>query len=1088
MPKDENEIIPASPDGENRGRSLTRRGLVAGVLASSACYLLSPCALAWADDAPADDDEAFNKPTECAARTHRVYYDYNGQVTFDGAGWGATLAYNQTARAMTPLFSWPYSNWLGVGVGMLGAGVATKVSCDYANSLFTHIDFMPLVKAYSLARWTWGVPYTGAADQKYYQGWHNIGSQDNRYTLYFDHDGGKTVVAQVTCDLNLQDPPTGAELDISGDANASELQKRRTKDYIQWHSSDATWDSLASGDYKLRLGNDGRKCWFRTIGEYWNFYCNIGNCGGITHGPDDRITLEQDTSLLQWTPVINICKGNGVPHCGVEWAGRIVAICDAGDVNKSLCVGNGTDTAAEGTVLQSWKKGGDWPDATSRLNRNWYVSLNTVGTEDAGSWNSANKWRGTMTIANVMQLNNNAPWCMDQDASNLPVKVYSAKAHIWGGPSGGANQAFWIHTADDKQYIISDATGLVLEHPSYHDDQWGDAGFHCEGTGPDSDFKNWNHPWKLQDVVFKVRNGLYVNIGTRERAVGSWASMDAVKGRTYPFTGSGETGLRYEYMWVKLAEGDDPSYLASSVHVDGKAYIQDVGLVDAYKPANNMLGALGVRALEAVKLKLSDSPKSGGIGYRFRQLGGNNWTEGWDGWSADGGLAGKENESRRNVAFQAYLYGDVGKYFTLRYRAGNSLGWSGWRDEGVICIAPQEDYPGHTIDYPHIEALAIEVVPRAEPLASAPRPSAGSTPSLSSSMPDSASPFSEGGMSRKLTSEDKGSQLIGVARAVVAPWFNSTIYDEPSYLGYVRTSPVEPKDGKSAKVHYIWNKKEIFCDDVLVEGSSSRYDVLPPSQLMTMDSMTSYSYWYQDERQTKRCEEASGGFILVVSEGDYYVYGSDNKKPITLHYMLDGEEIDTDSLAFGVKHWIPDGYQASNPWGLKDELGKFGELDGWYMDEGLTTPLPGDNGLSLTPSTEGVYDYYVWAKSVNRFCTIKYEFADETAKFLGIHTPYADADLATPLNLGDMKPASGVEVRIGERFTPNWSGVTTTAYVERADGGGSMRLTAKVAVYASRSATEASTPLPAPLTVGEAEEITLYVVWAKPTYDGFDAS
>ena len=165
MPKDENEIIPASPDGENRGRSLTRRGLVAGVLASSACYLLSPCALAWADDAPADDDEAFNKPTECAARTHRVYYDYNGQVTFDGAGWGATLAYNQTARAMTPLFSWPYSNWLGVGVGMLGAGVATKVSCDYANSLFTHIDFMPLVKAYSLARWTWGVPYTGAAFQ-----------------------------------------------------------------------------------------------------------------------------------------------------------------------------------------------------------------------------------------------------------------------------------------------------------------------------------------------------------------------------------------------------------------------------------------------------------------------------------------------------------------------------------------------------------------------------------------------------------------------------------------------------------------------------------------------------------------------------------------------------------------------------------------------------------------------------------------------------------------------------------------------------------------------------------------------------------
>ena len=31
-------------------------------------------------------------------------------------------------------------------------------------------------------------------------------------------------------------------------------------------------------------------------------------------------------------------------------------------------------------------------------------------------------------------------------------------------------------------------------------------------------------------------------------------------------------------------------------------------------------------------------------------------------------LAGKENENRRNVAFQAYLYGDVGKYFDLYRR------------------------------------------------------------------------------------------------------------------------------------------------------------------------------------------------------------------------------------------------------------------------------------------------------------------------------------------------------------------------------------------------------------------------------------
>ncbi len=1104
MAKKENETAPVRGaegcDAQGaRHRNLTRRGLVAGVLASGIGYILSPCALAWAEGDPADDDWPEDV---CAAGAHRTYWRGNGQVAFDGSSDnGATLQYDRYARAKTPLFCWPFSNWHSVGVGLLGAGVASNVYCGYINSLFAYVDFMPLVKAYSRARWAWGYPYEGADFQKYYQGWHNIGGQDNRYTLYFDVDGAAVAgdpAAAVTCDLNLQNPPAGTSLTIYGETEDSDnLQVRRCDDYIQWHSSDSTWDSLSSAAYKIRFGNSQRTCRFRTVGSYWNFYCNIGGCGGITHPESDKITLEQGDSLEQKTPAIGICVAGGIPNCGIEWAGRIVAICDGGDEGKSLCAGDGNSAAGDGTRLQSWRKGDGWPDAGAKTNRNWYVGLNRYGCESAADWNSANKWKGTMSIVNVMQLNSNAAWCMDQNSENLPPKAYGATALIWGR-SGLANQAFWIHTANDRQYIVSDATGLVLEHPNYVDDQWCNAGFHCEGTGTQADFANPNHSWLLKDAVFRSK-GACLDLGSKEKATGATVGMTVgIKNETYPFSGAEDTGLRYEGMWVHLDKGARVDHLASSFHIQGLACIQDYGNTSRWKPANNMLGALGVRALEGVKLRLAEKPGSvngdmdGCICYRFKPLGDNKWTEGWDGWSVGwsggGDMAGAENAGRRNVAFQAHLTGNLGKHFTLRYRTGNSLGWSGWRDEEAVCIAPQEDYPGHTIASPYIEALAIEVVPRAEPLASAPHPTTGDHPEPSGSMPDSAGPFSASALSYKVAGSDAGRQVVGVARAVLAPSHEPDIFDEPTYIGYVRTSPITSRDGKEVRVHYIWNRKEVYCDSFAVTAATQRYEILPYTQFVTVSSMKNYYYWYVNEAMRQYADKSGDAFYLTVSDGDYYVYGRDQAKPLTVHYILDGEELDCESLVFGQKYTIMNGYLPNNPWGLGFKLDAYEKLDGWYMDEDCTTPMPGDNGTSFTPETEGVYDYYIYAHIERSCCAIKYEFAQGTADFLAAYAPYADAALTTPLDTEDMKPANVKEVLKGTSFTPDWSGVATTAYVARPDGAGAMRMAAKAAVYASKGATASSAPLPTPFTIGDVDELTLYVVWTKPSYDGFDSN
>ena len=1049
MCEKENMNENAAEGGEEKGpRSLTRRGLLAGVGASVAGYLLSPCALAYAD--PGYDDrlgsgcvgnQDFQVPCEFSSNHDQAMYG------------------GSSARSMSPVVRWGLSNW-ACGQGYLGAGIASSVKCRYENALFCFIAFEPTVKAYSRARWL-----------SYYQGWHDIGQNtDNNYSLYFrigneeGADSPGAMVASVTCDLDLQNPPAGVAYYAEPVAEDSyHLQERYTYDYVKWDKM-VDPNSVHGDARNLRKdANNIRTCDFRSRGYYYHFWCDIHK-GGLDNGHSIGIDQDKENWLCQKVPRVEACRGGNAarPTCGIEWAGRIVAICDGNDTSKSLCVGDGS-YAVDGDRgdLLAYAKGDDWPDATVRLNRNWYIHLNTTGVEEARSWSnsSSGKWRGTMSITNVMQLNLHGGGAsrLDQDGGErVWPDAYICDAQTYNPNGGQANQAFWIHTGNNKQFIISDASGMMLEHPFADGATWCACKFHSNGEGLDSDVNHASHQWKLQDVIFKLRSGSELSLGTTKKGVGQTVSFQNIEKSTYPFVGAGSTRLRYEYMWVRVSDSDY-GYLGDNVYVTGQACHEYLSRVWIKKPANNMLGALGVRALEGAALWVEGNKQSAGeIQYNFQVSGGN-----WDGtYVAEGALAGAKDEGRRNNAFVARLTGTLAQRYRVHYCAGNAAGWGDWKYDGELAYCPLNT------EYPSIDAIRVEIVPRSVPGSSSEKTSAGA--------------FSSANASYELASADEGKRIVGVARAVLP----STDFDEPTYLGYVRTSAVqvgEPKN-RSYIVHYIIDGDEVFKDS-FEQADYSFYDLSAPSGLIAGASDSDYDFWYYDASYKDKIDDDVFGFPIYEDTTDYYVYGRSKSKYVSVHYIVDGEEVDVDNWVFGKEYVIPDGYLSDSFWAIKDNC----TFERWYLDSGFTRKPGGRGGTSFIPDTAGVSDYYLYARNVPKIVkrTITFEFTDETEKYFALHPPCIYPDLSVQADLSAMKPA-GATVNDGDSFSPSWDGVRASAYVERTDGQGSMGTSLVRAVYTSKSATAATTPLSTPFTVRG--DVTLYVRWSRPSYDGFDAS
>ena len=946
-----NEMTPV-----NHRIALTRRAALGICAGTAATWLMSPLAAFASYDNLGGVDIGSCRVWDWSDGSKSHDFGSQGDIV------GDYFQMNYGNSGYTKNTSW--MKWNMWGDNWLGTALCLEAKTDYENALFSHVTYYPLVAGLSAMEY----------ESYRHWGWQPSGRDDSYYELQQSINGAVTTLATHSFDTDTTANTVKGYNDYDIDVHTS--GGTFWTDFELWASpwSDKVWRKDLS-----ELSID-----VRMYGEWWYFWVMLfdaydEHAKGYTRWLNHRL------------PPIDATKGTGYANCGVYWAGRIVAIVDAGSNNtKSLIIGDGTNLEDAGTWVLVWPKGDDWDDCTCRLNRGWYMNLNTAGVTDRDQWSNNNKWRGTISIINAMQLSNARAANLDQEGGGYGISYGTLdngdpmRAQIYGA-NGSAAQAFWIHTAtvDGRllQYLICDASGLMLEHArwGYFDHPagvWhGQAGWHTEGQGLGKDLINVNHQWQLCDVWFRSRSGQLIKAEKNEGSSNTTLKFPDIEGNTYPHVGSGSTGLRYEYMWVRLDSEKEADYFKRKIVVRGRAWCEAYGVTHVhglhYKPANNMLGALGVRALEAVQLIVSDGetdlPVEAPIYYAFLQQ--EKDESDFDAYVSNDSIAGATNIGRRNKAFRAYLGGNLSKYYRLRYRAGNAEGWGDWKTDRETAWCPLN------AAYPSIDAICIQVVPRSVP----------SDHNAKTSIPD----FTAGASTYASTAADSGKYMVGVARAVLGAESNDT-----TYLGFAAT--VAELIQKYVKIHFI------------ADG---------------------------EEKWVKR------------------------EWPLGSTYNIPRDAIEA----------------CTRPTSTY--------LDKWYYDSGYSNRLSGD---SFTPNDVNVDDYYIYCR--NQY-TLEFKWADETRSFFGAHEPYAETGLSTRLYESTAQ---------GPQMVPStiyrWHGNTlgsltwhyTTAYVERSDAGGYMTTNAIKSVFTSKTATDSSKPVEASAKItGSA---TLYVVWKRPTYDGFDSN
>ncbi len=202
--------------------------------------------------------------------------------------------------------------------------------------------------------------------------------------------------------------------------------------------------------------------------------------------------------------------------------------------------------------------------------------------------------------------------------------------------------------------------------------------------------------------------------------------------------------------------------------------------------------------------------------------------------------------------------------------------------------------------------------------------------------------------------------------------------------------------------------------------------------------------------------------------------------PVAIHFIADGEEVYKEpAWPLGTPYTISSST-------IEACTRPTGTLDKWYTDASYS-----DAGRftedSFTPSDVNKRDYYIYCR--NKY-TVRFAFADDTRAYFGEHAPYAEEALSTRIyesaaDEGLIMVPSAVERWHGDALgTLSWH--RTTGYVARTDAGGAMKSIAVQSVFGEASATESSRPVASSAKVKASA--TLYVVWKRPTYDGFDSN
>ena len=109
-----------------------------------------------------------------------------------------------------------------------------------------------------------------------------------------------------------------------------------------------------------------------------------------------------------------------------------------------------------------------------------------------------------------------------------------------------------------------------------------------------------------------------------------------------------------------------------------RTHVQRIGW-QGWKRSGAMSGTSGRGLrLEAINLRLQDTPYKGGIQYCTHIQG-----IGWQGWKRDGAMSGTSGRGLRLEAIRIKLYGSMAKYYDVYYRVhAQQFGWMGWAKNG----------------------------------------------------------------------------------------------------------------------------------------------------------------------------------------------------------------------------------------------------------------------------------------------------------------------------------------------------------------------------------------------------------------------
>lgn len=733
------------------GLPIPRRAALAAAAAFAGAMMWNPEAFGW--EYCTDPTNQANVRGWSGTENSFDFGDEGG----DYIGNKSTLSYGLKCQSWTKWMHWN----MGGGAGWLGTQMDLVSTTDFETELTFHITYLPLTAGFSNSIQSQGWKKTDEHDSSYSLGiWKSDNTEEVPITSSFDMDTSKD----------------------------SPFPVHQTSWLDEGHYDYWTDLQLWGGTWSLfprRGASADRELWTRMRGAWWDFY-HFGNYNCTVYG--------QTRWLLQYVPKVKITlTPEGWPTCGLEWAGRILNIRSYSDNSKGVFVGNARTVADNGTGTGLW--GG-----LDKTNRQWACVLNGNGTTDPAAWSNTNRWIGTVSFANVMQVAEGSESIWLDQYGGGPTTTKNIAGEIYTG-NGSAAQAFWVHTDGDHQMIFSDASGHALARDYNKDDDGTTVLFWSDGDGKDLEDKGcW---WVLDDARFKLRPNktLSAKSTSEEGAVrdgqvrvGDTVSFPDLKPITFPDSGSGDPKLGYDYMWVAIDEADDGKWLDDQVEVWARAHVGDMGTMPVEQPTINQVGAYGLHALEAVHLRVKGSSLSGGIEYRFRNKSTGKWEEWVTGSAGDDGTgsdawAGAKGSSYRADGFTARLTGELAERYTLFYEVGSgSSGWSAWSKAGEDCIDSKS----------HIDAICVRILPKW--------------------VNDDKYGFSASRSEMKITEDMLGKKIVPVCRAFI----------EQSYIGLVYLGTVAGVEGSVTirepfiKVHYWADGEEMYVQDKVEVGKAYR--------------------------------------------------------------------------------------------------------------------------------------------------------------------------------------------------------------------------------------------------------------------------